>query len=216
MAYRRIRVFLGAALLAGAAFVISGQVSAQQTSLTPQGMDALAAHATFSTSFTFNKSMLDAASQNMPDDLRPLVAKLRSITVHTFRYSAPGMYDAADVDAVRAQYSGHGWTHWRGQQNGRAAGGAGAQNVPGDPNGAAGPDAGQGYPGTAPVRPADPVRTDVWVRMDHSDFDGIVLLVANERNVNVVVVDGKIDPMELLHLRGHFGIPRDAGDDSIK
>ena len=209
MAFRRIRAFVGAALLAGAAFVFSGvALQAQQTSLAPRGMDALEANATFSTSFTFNKSMLDAASQNMPEDLRPLVAKLRSVTVHTFRYSAPGMYSAADLDAVRAQYSGNGWTHWRSQQH---VGGAGAPVAPGtsgDPNAAAMPDAGPGV-----QRPADPLRTDVWVRMDHADFDGIVLLVANERNVNVVVVDGMISPLDLLHLRGHFGIPRDAGRD---
>lgn len=167
---------------------------AQETNLTPRGMDALAANATFSTSFTFNRSMLESASQNMPDDLRPLVAKLRSITVHTFRFSQPGLYNPADLDAVRAQYSGEGWTHWREQK--RDAAGASVD---------AGPDAAMDSP--------DPVRTDVWVRMKHANVEGVVLLVANERNVNIVVVDGRIDPLELLHLRGHLGIPRDAGQD---
>jgi hypothetical protein len=215
MVHRRIRVLGWAALLAGAAFVFSGPAArAQEANLAPRGMDALATNATFSTSFTFNKSMLDAASENMPDDLRPLVARLNCITVHIFRFSAPGMYSPADLDAVRAQYSGNGWTHWRAQKHvGEAAG------VPGvvDPNG---PDAAQaatpdgaainGGPGPADAGTRDPVRTDVWVRMDHQNVDGIVLLVANERNVNLVVVDGRIDPLELLHLRGHFGIPRDA------
>lgn len=194
MPYRRIHAFAGAALLAGAAIVFSGaSLGAQETGLAPRGMDALGANASFSTSFTFSRSMLDAASQNMPDDLRPLVAKLRSVTVHTFRYSAPGMYSEADLNAVRAQYSGNGWTHWRAQKQAGAAGG---------PDAAAIPNRAVGSP--------DPVRTDVWVRMDHSDFDGIVLLIANQRNVNLVVVDGMIDPLELLKLRGHFGIPRDA------
>ncbi|MFZ0633212.1 MAG: hypothetical protein WA399_17840 [Acidobacteriaceae bacterium] len=207
MAYRRIRVFLGAALLAGAALVFSAPRSqAQEANLAPLGMDALAAHATFSTSFTFNQSMLNAASQTMPDDLRPLIAKLRSITVHTFRYSAPGMYNAADLDAVRAQLSGDGWTHWKAQKHADAA--ASTAGTPGASidSGAspeAGPSAGVGSP--------DPLRTDVWVRTKHADVDGVVLLVANERNVNVIVVDGMIDPLELLHLRGHLGIPRDAG-----
>lgn len=201
---------MGAALLAGAAFVFSGAaLRAQETSLAPRGMDALEANATFSTSFTFNKSMLDAASQNMPEDLRPLVAKLRSITVHTFRYSAPGMYSAADLDAVRAQYSGNGWTHWRSQAHAGSAGVPGAPNAA-DAGGAGMPDGNVVYGGP---RQPDPMRTDVWVRMDHADFDGIVLLVANERTVNVVVVDGMISPLDLLHLRGHFGIPRDAGRD---
>lgn len=205
MEYRRIRVLLGAALLAGAAFVFSGPaLRAQEGNLAPRGMDALAANATFSTSFTFNKAMLQSASQNMPDDLRPIVAKLNSITVHTFRYSAPGMYNPVDLDAVRAEFSGHGWTHWRAQKHAGEAGMQGAPAVPGDPNAAGAPDAGQGYP------VPDPLRTDVWVRMDHQNVHGIVLLVANEKNINLVVVDGTIDPLELLHLRGHFGIPRDA------
>jgi hypothetical protein len=164
-------------------------------------MDALAADATFSTSFTFNRSMLESARQNMPEDLQPLVAKLRSITVHTYRYSAPGMYHAAELDAVRAQFSGEGWTHWRAEKHANAQ-----AAVPGaSMDAGAGPDMAYGSP--------DPLRTDVWVRMKHSNVDGVVLLVANERNVNVIVVDGMIDPLELLHLRGHLGIPRDAGED---
>jgi len=182
-----------AALLAVAALLCIPVARAQETSLAPRGMDALAANATFSTGFTFNRSMLDAASQNMPDDLRPLVAKLRSISVHTFRFSQPGMYTAADLDAVRAQYSGEGWTHWRKQPR--------ATGASVDP----GPDAAMASP--------DPLRTDVWVRMNHANVDGVVLLVANQRSVNVIVVDGSIDPLELLHLRGHLGIPRDAGQD---
>lgn len=187
-----------AALLAVTSLLCVPAVRAQETNLAPRGMDALAANATFSTSFTFNRSMLDAASQSMPDDLRPLVAKLRSISVHTFRFSAPGMYTPSDLDAVRAQYSGDGWTHWRPQHPHRAPNAAGASVDPG-------PDPGMASP--------DPLRTDVWVRMNHENVDGVVLLVANERSVNVIVVDGMIDPLELLHLRGHLGIPRDAGQD---
>jgi hypothetical protein len=199
---RRLSRIVPVALLVAAGFLFSPGLRAQEGPLAPQGMDALAAHATFSTDFTFNKSMLDAASQNMPDDLRPVIAKLRSITVHTFRFSAAGMYDAADLEAVRAQFSGNGWTHWaKGAGNGQeAATMPGAPDSQNDATGMAAPH--------APVRPADPARTDVWVRMDHSNVDGIVLLVANGRNVNLVVVDGTISPLDLLHLRGHFGIPR--------
>jgi hypothetical protein len=49
--------------------------------------------------------------------------------------------------------------------------------------------------------------------MKHSNVDSVVLLVANGRNVNLVAVDGTISPLDLLHLRGHFGIPRFDGDD---
>ena len=165
-----------------------------------RGVDALEAHARFSTSFNFDKAMLDSASRDMPDNLRPVVAKLRSISVHTFRYSAPGMYSPEALDAVRGQLRGHGWDHWMARQRGDAA-----ADGRGAPGASMDPDAERGSP--------DPVRTDVWVRMKHANVDGVVLLVANEKNVNLVVVDGMIDPLELMHLRGHFGIPRDAGED---
>lgn len=152
-----------------------------------QPLAALAAHATFHTDFTFDKAMLNAMSQNLPDDERNVVAQLRSVRVNSFRYSSASPYDPAALDAVRAQYAAEGWQHLVTKQTH-------PQNVT-DP----------------PSRP-DPTRTDVWVRLNHSNVDGIVLLVANDRNVNLVTVDGTISPLDLLHLRGHFGIPRFSGD----
>ena len=58
------------------------------------------------------------------------------------------------------------------------------------------------------------MRTEIWVKMDHSNVNGIVLMVANERNVNLIVIDGMISPLDLLHLRGHFGIPASAATTS--
>lgn len=164
-------------------------------------MDALAARAVFHTDMTFDQSMLGAASQIMPDEDRPIIAKLRSISVHTFRYSAPGMYDPAALEAVRAQYRDGGWTHLVTKQT----------HPPAEAVSSAAPDASEATT-VPPVKPFDPTRTDVWVRMDHSNFDEAVLLVANERNVNLIVIDGMISPMDLLHLRGHFGIPKFDGN----
>jgi len=41
----------------------------------------------------------------------PIIAKLRSITVHNFKYSAVG-YDPAALEAVRAQYGGTAGIIW--------------------------------------------------------------------------------------------------------
>ncbi|MGC2301608.1 MAG: hypothetical protein WA476_22565 [Acidobacteriaceae bacterium] len=194
MASRRLPRFAFIALFAAAVLISTQLVRAQEAPLAPQGLDALAARATLHSDVTFDESMLHAASQIMPDEDRPIIAKLRSITVHNFKYSAAG-YDPAALDAVRAQYSGHGWNHLVTKQT----------HPPAEPAaGTAGPNA----PMAAPAKPFDPTRTDVWARMDHGNFDGVVLLVANEHNINVVVVDGMISPLDLLHLRGHFGIPQ--------
>jgi hypothetical protein len=179
-----------AALFAVTALLFVVPVRAQENGLIPPGMDALAAHATFHTEFTFDKSMLDAASQNFPDPVRRIVGQLRSITVDSFRFSSQGMIDDATLEAVRVAYRGQGWQHM-----------VIHEHPPLDAQGIPEPDSG---PRT---------RTDLWVRMKHSNVDSVVLLVANGRNVNLVAVDGTISPLDLLHLRGHFGIPRFDGDD---
>ena len=163
---------------------------AQTGSWTPPGLAALAAHASFQTDFTFDRGMLDAAGPMLPEQDRPIVAQLRSITIHDFRYGAPGMIDPSTLEAVRAQYRAQGWSHLVTKQM--------------HPEADAAPE------------PADSTRTDLWVHMAHGKFDHLALLVASDRNVSLVVVDGTISPLDLLHLRGHFGIPRFGGDDFVE
>lgn len=201
MNHRRFAKSTTAALFALAAALAMPGLRAQDANLVPQGMEALGARATLRNDFTFDKSMLDAASRMMPAEDRPIIAKLRSISVHNFRYSAAG-YDPAMLEAVRAQYSGHGWNHLVTKQTRAPA------------EAAAGTTAGT-TPAATP-KPFDPTRTDVWGRMVNGNFDGVVLMVANGRTVNLVVIDGMISPLDLLHLRGHFGIPKFGGDGFVE
>jgi hypothetical protein len=55
-------------------------------------------------------------------------------------------------------------------------------------------------------------KADVWLVMDGIDFRGAVVLVEGVRTVTLATVSGNLKPVDLLHLRGHFGIPRFAGD----
>lgn len=55
--------------------------------------------------------------------------------------------------------------------------------------------------------------TDVWVVMDGVSVRGAVVLAETPRSLTLVTVAGNISPVDLLHLRGHFGIPRFDGDD---
>jgi len=193
-------IFRLLALFAGVLIFLAPVVRAQDANVAPQGIETLAAHATFATNFTFDKTMLDAMSQTLPDDERRIVAQLRSISVHNFRFSGPGMYDPAALDTVRAQYAQEGWNHLVTKQ----AHPQPATATAGQPY----PDA--GAPASVPL--PDPLRTDLYVRMAHANVEGIVVLAANQRNVTLVTVDGTISPLDLLHLRGHFGIPRFSGD----
>jgi hypothetical protein len=180
MPNRRIAVFAVALALSWLG------AQAQDGFVKSSAMDALAAQATFHTDFTFDKSMLHALSQTLPDEDKPIAAKLNSVTIHTFRYSAPGEYDPAALDTVRALYKGNGWEH------------VGGHNPAAKKTGA--------------EQPLDPTRTDVWVRTAGENVAGAVVLVANEKNVNLVYVDGVISPLDLLHLRGHLGIPKFSAD----
>jgi hypothetical protein len=53
---------------------------------------------------------------------------------------------------------------------------------------------------------------DVWVVMDGVNVRGAVVLAETPRSLTLVTVAGNLSPIDLLHLRGHFGIPRFDGD----
>lgn len=151
----------------------------------PMGMDALGRRAAFHTDFTFDKSMLEMANNLVGDDESArIVAKLRGISVHSYKFSAPGLYDPGALDAVRAQYHDRGWKHLVTSQS---------------------------Y-----VATPSQARTDVWVRFEHANVEGMVLLVANQTTLNLVAINGTLSPLDLLHLRGKFGIPRFSGDDLVE
>ena len=55
--------------------------------------------------------------------------------------------------------------------------------------------------------------TDVWVVLDGANVRGAVVLAETPRSLTLVTVAGNLSPVDLMHLRGHFGIPRlDASD----
>jgi hypothetical protein len=52
---------------------------------------------------------------------------------------------------------------------------------------------------------------DVWVVMDGVNLRGAVVLAETPQSLTLVTVAGNLSPIDLLHLRGHFGIPRFDG-----
>jgi hypothetical protein len=53
--------------------------------------------------------------------------------------------------------------------------------------------------------------TDLWLHMDQAAIRDIAVLFVGGKQVNFVSVSGSITPLDLLHLSGHFGIPRMDG-----
>jgi hypothetical protein len=54
--------------------------------------------------------------------------------------------------------------------------------------------------------------TDLWVVLDGANVRGAVVLVESPRSLTLATMAGNLSPVDLMHLRGHFGIPRFEGD----
>jgi len=54
--------------------------------------------------------------------------------------------------------------------------------------------------------------TDLWVHLDHASIRDVAVLFVGVKDLNLVSVSGSITPVELLHLSGHFGIPKMNGE----
>ncbi len=54
--------------------------------------------------------------------------------------------------------------------------------------------------------------TDVWLVLDGANIRGGVVLVETPKSLTLATVAGNLSPIDLLHLRGHFGIPRFESD----
>jgi hypothetical protein len=89
------------------------QAQAPQPDWTPQGIEALGQYASSRTEFTLDHSMLVLASKLDQDDedLRRVIAGVNGVSVHSYRFSGPGMYDPSLLSAVRQQYRAAGWKH---------------------------------------------------------------------------------------------------------
>jgi Domain of unknown function (DUF4252) len=146
---------------------------------TPPGIEALGQNASSRTEFSLDHSMLVMASKadQDDDDLRRVIAGVNGVSVHSFRFPRPGMYDPELLNAVRQQYHAAGWKHMVGKH---------------DKDGGAG-------------------ETDLWVRYENNAISNIAVLFARENQLNFIAVSGSISPIDLLHLAGHFGIPKIEG-----
>jgi hypothetical protein len=53
--------------------------------------------------------------------------------------------------------------------------------------------------------------TDLWIRFQDKVIRNVAVLVAGEKQLNLIAVSGSISPLDLVHLGGHFGIPKIEG-----
>ena len=108
---------LGGLLIAG--LLIAGAAvatRAQDSRLQLASLDHLAAKASESVDVNIDERLMRLASKAFSDkeaderEVKQLVAGIKGIYVRSFEFENDGQYSAADVESIRAQLRGPGWT----------------------------------------------------------------------------------------------------------
>jgi hypothetical protein len=106
-------------------------------------------------------------------------AALNSISFDNYRYAEPAFYTPETMASIMEGFHRAGWKHL---VNGNQTPANSAQ------------------PRTA--------ITDVWLHFTGADIDHVTVLVRAARQMNLVQIAGDLRPLDLIHLSGHFGIPK--------
>jgi hypothetical protein len=179
-----LRVFPGALVLMTALFGVqlSGQSPAAMSPDIRQFVGNLADEPASHTGLVFDRSMLQAARALLQSgglSSDRAAAALTSISYDLYRYPHPATYAPDAMATLVEAYHSAGWKH--------------LVNAHEPPPGSA------DHHGTA---------TDLWLHFTGSDIDGITVLARGSRDINVIQIAGDLRPLDLIHLSGHFGIPK--------
>ncbi len=151
---------------------------AQEPAGVPEALRNLTSERANHTSFTFDHDMLQSATGFLNDGEGPPM-QLNSITVENYRFHEPAFYIPENMHALVASFNAAGWKHLV------------DRNV--TPREA-----------TMPQRPL----TDLWLHFTGADIDNVMVLIRGVRTMSVIEVSGQLRPLDLVHLSGHFGIPK--------
>jgi len=167
------------------AFVLGSTLLASAQRMPPgvqQSLDNLADQPATHTGFTFDRNLMGLAQGLLQsgglDDQRAAAA-LTSIRFDTYRYHQPVFYTPEAMEAIVAGYRAAGWKHL----------------VDGN---------------RSPANSAQPksTLTDLWLHFTGADIDDVTVLIRSSRDMNLIQVSGDLRPLDLIHLSGHFGIPK--------
>jgi hypothetical protein len=134
------------------------------------------------TSFSFDRTMLQVA-QNLLEsggmDANRAPAALTGISVDNYHYPRPAFYTPETMASIIAGYHAAGWKHL---VNGNQT----------------------------PANTAQPhsTVTDLWLHFVGPDITGVTVLTRSPKDMSVIQVTCELRPLDLVHLSGHFGIPK--------
>ena len=171
----------GLAGLTGAAFAAGPNYDPVPPGIS-QALKNLADQPATHTGVVFDRSMMEVAQNVLLQsgiDADRAAAALTSIRFDTYKYREPAFYTPEAVAHVIDAFHRAGWKHL---VNGNQT----------------------------PENSAQPhsMITDVWLHFTGADIDHVTVLVRAARDMSLIQVAGDLRPLYLLHLSGHFGIPK--------
>jgi hypothetical protein len=134
------------------------------------------------TSFSFDRSMLQVAQNLLTSggmDANAAAAALTGISVDNYRYPQPAFYTPETMNSIINAYHTAGWKHL-----------VNANQTPANT-----------------AQPRSTV-TDLWLHFTGPDINGVTVLTRSARNMSVIQITCELRPLDLVHLSGHFGIPK--------
>ena len=148
----------------------------------PDALANLADQPATHTGVVFDRSMMQAAQEVLEQGGLPearAAAALTSISFDTYRYQEPAFYTPETMAHIIDAFHRAGWKH---MVNGNQS----------------------------PANSAQPLTgiTDLWLHFSGADIDHVTVLFRGAREMSMIQVAGDLRPLDLLHLSGHFGIPK--------
>ena len=178
----RPRLVLSTSVLFILAAVGALAVRAQQPAGIQDAWTALADQPASHTGFIFDRSMMQVAQAVLQSGgMSPehAAAALTGIAVDNYHYSEPAFYTPETMSGIIASYHAAGWKH--------------LVNANQSPAESAQPHA---------------IITDLWLHNSGMNIDGVTVLIRSPRDMSVIQVTCELRPLDLVHLSGHFGIPK--------
>lgn len=162
--------------------LVAAQLSAQMPKGIGDSLSSLADQPATHMGFVLDRSMLQAARGVLQSGgMTPerAAAALSSVSFDNYRYGQPVVYSHEAMAPILAAYRSAGWKHLVDAH---------------DP------------------RPDDATRhrtaTDLWLHFTGMDIDGVTVLTRGAHDMNLIQVACDLRPLDLVHLSGHFGIPK--------
>ncbi len=151
---------------------------------TPPALTELSLQATVKNSFTLDRTLLGVAAGMVPDTDEPTRHAINRLDGVSVHLLRFGPAGIADEREVEAIRDSYHLRGWKHLVTTSTHGG-------------------KFHNGT----------TDVWFVLDGINVRGAVVLAETPKSLTLVTVAGNLSPIDVLHLRGHFGIPRLEADE---